>query len=306
MLRYTSIQSYKALLQGSPLPSLSLLQKINSGTIDAAKCANALRIKGNNSEDICLIFDQMYLLKSEDYFRGEMIGCVDEGELYKGIVCFMIVDFKESIPYVIKSSTETNNDVNCLKTELSDSLKIYPNCGFCGRAIVCGNHSLKVSNFKKLLKHTNQNPGELYILQKSRKIYLCYDALCLIKNVCNNLLKYKWFIFPSFEFSEFKDPISFPGGEIAWKTFHDVFKREANLHDNSRKAPKLTTNFLHTGSCKTKFPNALAIFAETTIAAVNSYFPEKASTAAFLTQFSKSVNGGFYLIPKLSIQLQII
>ena len=219
LLRYTSIQSYKALLQDITLPSLSLLQKINSGTIDAAKCVNALRIKGNNSEDICLIFDEMYLLKSEDYFRREMIGCVDEGELYKGIVCFMIVDFKEPIPYVIKLSTETNNDVNCLKTELSDSLKIYPNCGFCGRAIVCGNHPSKVSNFKKLLKHTNQNPGELYILQKSRKIYLCYDALCLIKNVCNNLLKYKLFIFPHLNFLNLRIQSVFLEGKLHGKSF---------------------------------------------------------------------------------------
>ena len=50
LLRYTSIQSYKVLLQDFPLPSLSLLQKISSGTIDAVKCANALRTEGNISK----------------------------------------------------------------------------------------------------------------------------------------------------------------------------------------------------------------------------------------------------------------
>ena len=45
------------------------------------------------------------------------------------------------------------------------------------------------------------------------------------------------------------------------------------------------------------------MFDETTIAAVKSYFPKKASAAAFLTLFSKWY-GGFYLIPKLGIQLQ--
>ena len=44
-----------------PLSSLSLLQKISSGTIDAVICANALRIEGKISEDICMIFDKMYL-----------------------------------------------------------------------------------------------------------------------------------------------------------------------------------------------------------------------------------------------------
>ena len=95
---------YKVLLQDFPFPSLSLLQKISSGTIDAVKCANALRIEGKISEDVCMIFDEMYLQKSQEYFWGEMIGCDDEGELYKGIVCFMIIGLKESIPYMMKSS----------------------------------------------------------------------------------------------------------------------------------------------------------------------------------------------------------
>ena len=54
-----------------------------------------------------------------------------------------------------------------------------------------------------------------------------------------------------------------------------------------RKAPKLTTKVLHPGNCKQNVPNALAIFDETTIAAVKSYFPEKASAPVNLTLCSK-------------------
>ena len=118
------------------------------------------------------------------------------------------------------------------------------------------------------------------MLHNSRKIYLYYHAGHLIKNVRNTLLKYKRFIFHLFEFSGFKDPINVPGGEIAWKTFHDVFERDANLHANLRKAPKLTTKVLHPGNCKQNVPNAPAIFEEITIAVVKSYFPEKTSAAA--------------------------
>ena len=35
-----------------------------------------------------------------------------------------------------------------------------------------------------------------------------------MKNTRNDLLNYKRFIFPSFKFDGFKDPISVPGGEI--------------------------------------------------------------------------------------------
>ena len=186
----------------------------------------------------------MYLQERQEYFCGEM-GCDDEGELYKGIVCFMIFGLKESVPYMIKSLHETSIDANWLKTKLLDSLEILSNCGFRVRAIVCDNHPSNVSSFKKLLEHVNQDPDELYILHKSRKICLCYDAVHLIKNVRNNLLKCKQLIFPPFEFSGFKDPVSVPGGEIVWKTFHDVVERDENLHASLRKAPKLTTKVLH-------------------------------------------------------------
>ena len=178
-------------------------------------------------------------------------------------------------------------EANWLEKELLDCSEILSNCGFRVRTIVCDNHPTNWSSFEKLLEHVNQNPDELYMLQKSRKIYLCYDAVHVIKNARNNLLKCKRFIFPPFGFSGFKDPINAPGGEIAWKTFHDVFGRDPNLHANLRKAPKLTTKVLHPDNCKQNVPNALAIFDETTIAAVKSYFPEKASAAAFLTLFSK-------------------
>ena len=113
--------------------------------------------------------------------------------------------------------------------------------------------------------------------------YLSYDAVNLIKNVRNSLLKCKRFIFPPFEFSGFKDPINVPRGEIAWKTFHGVFERDTNLHASLRKAPKLTSKVLHPGNCKQN----VSKFDETTIAGVKLYSPEKACAAAFLTLFSK-------------------
>ena len=96
-----------------------------------------MRIERKISEDVCLIFDEMDLQKSRGYFGEEMIGFDNEEELYKAIVCFIVVGLKESIPYVIKLSPETNIDSNWLKTELLDSLEILSNCGFRFRAIVC-------------------------------------------------------------------------------------------------------------------------------------------------------------------------
>ena len=69
LLRYTSIQLYKMLLEDFPLPYLSLLSKIIKGKVDAIKYAQALKKDGKISEDICLLFDEMCLQKCEEYWR---------------------------------------------------------------------------------------------------------------------------------------------------------------------------------------------------------------------------------------------
>ena len=91
--------------------------------------------------------------------------------------------------------------------------------GFNIRTIVCENHPSNLPSFKNLLQHFNQDLDELFIWYKLKKIYLFYDAVHLVKNIRNNLLNYKWFIFPSFKFHGFKDPIKVLGGEIKWIFF---------------------------------------------------------------------------------------
>ena len=103
LLRYTSIQSYRILQKDFTLPSILLLKKICSGAIDAVKCARTFKNEGKISEDVCLLFKEMYLQKCEEYFGGDLIGCGEDGNLYKGLVCFMIVGLKDSVLYVIKS-----------------------------------------------------------------------------------------------------------------------------------------------------------------------------------------------------------
>ena len=83
-----------------PFPSLSLLKKITEGKLDAVKCATTLKLQGAISEDVVLMFDEMYLQKCEEYSAGEIIGANENNELYKGLLSFMIVGLKENVPYV--------------------------------------------------------------------------------------------------------------------------------------------------------------------------------------------------------------
>ena len=72
---------------------------------------------------------------------------------------------------------------------------------------------------------------------------------------------------------------------VSWKLFH-VFEKYSLLEATLRKAPKITHQVLHPGNCKQNVPVALAIFHESTSAAVTSYFPEKKNEAEFLKLFN--------------------
>ena len=61
LLKYTSMQPYKMLLEDFALPYLSLSSKISKGKIDAIKCSKAFKKDGKMSDDICLLFVEKYL-----------------------------------------------------------------------------------------------------------------------------------------------------------------------------------------------------------------------------------------------------
>ena len=118
LLRYTSLQTYKLLQEEFKLPSVSLLRRITAGKIDAVKAANLLKDNGSISDDVILIVNEMFLQKCEEYIAGESYGTDEQGEPYKGVVCFMIVGLKSNIPYVVKALPEKQIIGEWLKDEL--------------------------------------------------------------------------------------------------------------------------------------------------------------------------------------------
>ena len=150
MLRHTSVQSYKLLLYEFWLPSLSLLRKIVTGDIDAAKSANLLKDEEEISSDACLIFDKMYLQKCEECTEVQLIGTATNGELYKGIVSFMIIGIKQKTPYTIKSVLEIKMHADRLKNEIIGCLNVLSDRGFKVRMIISDNHLCDTSAYHKI------------------------------------------------------------------------------------------------------------------------------------------------------------
>ena len=163
LLRYTSYQSYKLLLEKLPLPSLSLIKKLTRGNIDTLKCAKILLQNGSISRDCVLMIDEMYLKKSSQYHSGEYVGEDEEGHLYKGIVVFMIVGLKESVPYVVKSCPVVSISGEWLKNEIDSCINNLQSCEFKVRAVVTDNHSANVNAFTALLKKYGNSETSLFI-----------------------------------------------------------------------------------------------------------------------------------------------
>ena len=77
------------LLEKFPLPSFSLLDRIQRGGVDTIKGLKKLRDMGKISKDLILMVDEMFLQKCAQYQGGEYIGVNEDGKLYKGILAFM-------------------------------------------------------------------------------------------------------------------------------------------------------------------------------------------------------------------------
>ena len=159
LLRYTSAQAYQKLLKEFPLPSFSLLNKIMCGGIDSLKALKKLREVGKISNDIILMADEMYLQKASEWEGGEYVGEDEDGNLFKGLVTFMVVGLKSNTPYVIKACPEVSINGSWLSNEMDRCIDTLAENGFRVRAVVTDNHSTNVNAFASLKKKYGSSDG---------------------------------------------------------------------------------------------------------------------------------------------------
>ena len=58
-------------------------------------------------KDVVLLLDEIYLQKDAHYQDGKLVGADEDGNLFKGVMAFMIISLKKCIPFVIKAVPET-------------------------------------------------------------------------------------------------------------------------------------------------------------------------------------------------------
>ena len=183
------------------------------------KVAKVLLEQGKIGTDVVLLLDEVYLQKDSQYQDGKLVGADNEGNLYKGVITFMINSLKKSIPFVIKTIPEIKIEGKWLSEHIDNCITSLNSVRFNVCAVISDNHSTSVLAFKYLFNiYGNEQNDENIINHPSNtanNIYLFFDPVHLLKNIRNNLFNSQRFIFPSFKFDQLFDPIDVPVGEVS-------------------------------------------------------------------------------------------
>ena len=155
--------------------------------------------------------------------------------------------------------------------------------GFKVRGLVTDNHAANVAAFSKILREHDAKENHYFIHPKADfRTYVWLDPVHLLKNVRNNLLNRKKFVFPAFDFDLEGVKITSAAGYISWGDLHKIHDKDITMNGNLRMARNLTYQALHPGNKKQSVSLALGIFDESTIAAARHYLPNQPDLAAFL------------------------
>ena len=91
LMRYTYNSTYRYLKTFLPLPSYGLLNKLKSQSFDSCKAWLSLKENSFYGEDMVVLLDEMYLQQQVKYDDRDLTGCDSELQMYKSILCFMVV-----------------------------------------------------------------------------------------------------------------------------------------------------------------------------------------------------------------------
>ena len=177
------------------MPYLSLLNKIQQSGVDALKALRTLYEKGFFSHDCILMIDEIYLQKSAQYQSGEYVGVGEEenlGKFEEGIVEFMVVGLKQSIPFVVQAIPEVTFNWKWQAEKFSDSIDNLIEIRLCVPGIVTDNHSANINVFLALMSGGNKRSYiyiYIYIYLDRPAAYKCRFVLSIMNFCYHQALK---------------------------------------------------------------------------------------------------------------------
>ena len=112
-----------------------------------------------------------------------VVGKIENGELFTGILTFMIVGLRMKIPFVVRAVPENKITGIWDRNLIDEVLNSLHDVGFNVRAVISDNHPTNVAAFSSLLSDYGIDLGTQAFIRPSygRKIYMLYDTIHLIK-----------------------------------------------------------------------------------------------------------------------------
>ena len=165
---------------------LSLPPEVNVGWYRSYKSLQVLLRQEKIYSQCMLLIDEMYLQRSCRDHGGKFYGKDGDDEFYNGIVVFMVVGLRKSIPCVIKTLPETKISGESLNLQIVENLCSLHAAGFYVRAVITDNHSVNVAAFSLLKKEFSPNNSneDMFIFhhrsEKEMKVYLFYYSVHLL------------------------------------------------------------------------------------------------------------------------------
>ena len=121
------------------------------------------------------------------------------------------------IPYIVQAIPEVKFSGERLADEMSNCIDDLASAEFCVRGIVTDNHASNVHAFSSLTVIFNFDSHQ-YIDHPGifgKRTYLFYDTVHIMKNIRNNLLNGKKFVFSEFIYNHgLNIDINFPAGFV--------------------------------------------------------------------------------------------
>ena len=195
MHRCPSKHAYTLLLEELPPSSLCYLKSLLKSGIDPISGLLLLLENGSVSADCAVLIDEMYLQKDVQYHGGSLISAADDdGNFYSGIVVFMVVSLKESIPFVVKTCPEFEISGSLISLHIEEILETLYKVSFNARAIITENHATNVSAFKILRCKFGETDKDLLMKLEKFSNYiqeneLCHDSYKVAINVAGYITK---------------------------------------------------------------------------------------------------------------------
>ena len=130
------------------MPSERLLKTLNSHRIDSSKTLCTLINESLIGIDVVILLDEMYLQTQAQFDGKSVIGCDGDLNMFKSILCFMVVSLKKTIPYVIKAIPIVRLTFLDVYNGILNCISILNEGKFHVRGVIADNHSTNVKAYR--------------------------------------------------------------------------------------------------------------------------------------------------------------